>query len=253
MAVLAWNRRDDETWKEYLQLPAYRRDFFWNLKVGNQWITIPKPHLLGVLAGGAERILLSIMGEKHTGEGYAESIKNLLPISNTAQAAGPLKSFLEMAMNWDSFRGKEIIPSWEKNLDLELRKGTRYASGAGQGIANTMNLAGLGVDSRSVDYVLNSMGGWGTITTASTSPNRNLGATSLKSTGLFTETPGTNAQDVQWLLDWAKRRNELNNQNIKQLKELRTAVFEEKNDRIRAEKSKRLREYATRLRGALDK
>jgi hypothetical protein len=37
IAVMLWNRRDDETWKEYLQLPSYRRDFFWNLKVGDSW------------------------------------------------------------------------------------------------------------------------------------------------------------------------------------------------------------------------
>ena len=253
MAILAWNRRDKETWEEYLQLPDYRRDFFWNLKLGNHWITIPKPHLLGVLAGGAERIALSLMGEKHTGDNYATSLGNLLPANSTAQAAGPLKSFLELAMNWDSFRQKNIVPSWEVQRDLDLRKGTAYASQAGQGIANAMKAAGLGVDSRNVDYILNSMGGFGTMATSLTSKNRPIGSGLMRSTGLFTETPGADAKDVLWMLNWSKRRNELNNSDIKELKALRSRVFEEKDPDKRAELSKQLRDYATHLRNVYDK
>ena len=219
IAAMMWNRRDEETWKEYQQLPSYRRDFFWNLKFGDKWLTIPKPHLLGVLAGGAERIINSIMGDPHQSDDFAKNVASNLPVQNAAEVAGPLKAFLELEMNRDTFRNRDIIPPYERDLKLGLRKGAAYASGAGQGITGAINVTGLEIDPRQVDHVLNSMGGFGNLTISATSKNRTLGETAMQATGLISNPPGANARDVQWVIDWAKQNGKLS--EIKDITDLR--------------------------------
>jgi hypothetical protein len=251
LAMMLWNRRDEKTWKEYLQLPAYRRDFFWNLKAGDHWFMIPKPHLLGVLAGGVERMLLGIAGEKGAGEGFGGSLKSTLPVSNVAEAAGPIKTFLELEMNRDTFRHRDIVPSWEADKDLQLREGTQFASGAGRGIAGAINAAGLSVDPRQVDHVLNSLGGWGAIATKATGRNVTPKEVLMSGTGVFTESPGTNAKDVQFVLDWARRKGKLSTSSIRRMQDLRKAVFEAKPEDKEAARV-RLRDFATRLRTRIE-
>jgi hypothetical protein len=252
LAVMLWNRRDDETWKEYLQLPSYRRDFFWNTKVGDSWFIFPKPHLLGVLAGGLERILIgTFMNEPHPMEGLAGSVSNVLPVNSVAESSGPLKTFLELAFNRDTFRNRDIVFSWEKDLNLDLRNGTKFSSGAGQGVAGALNITGLEIDPRQVDHVLKSMGGWGNIAIAETSKNRTQGEVIRQSSGLFTETPGTDAQDVNWVLDWARKHGKISTKEIKHLQELRKAAFEAKTPEEKARTRKAVRLEGTRLRKEL--
>ena len=234
-------------------MPQWRRDFFWNIKVGNQWISIPRPHLLGVLAGGVERIMTPLMGENNSFEGYGKNVLNALPVNNVAELSGPLKTGIELTMNHDTFRNKDIIPWWEKDKKLSLRKGTEFASQAGQGIANALNTTGLTVDSRNVDYILNSMGGFGTMTTGLTSRNRITGQTISKSTGLFTEAPSTNARDVTWVLEWAKQNGKDNDSTVKVLKDLRKAVFETKTAEARAAAAQKLRDFASKMRIQIEK
>ncbi|MGN6266431.1 MAG: LPD38 domain-containing protein, partial [Ginsengibacter sp.] len=48
VALWLWNHRDEETAKEYENLPWYQRDMFSNIKIGdNKWLSIPKPYELG--------------------------------------------------------------------------------------------------------------------------------------------------------------------------------------------------------------
>jgi hypothetical protein len=253
MAVLAYNKSDPERWKEYLQLPQWRRDFFWNIKFGNQWISVPRPHLLGVLAGGVERMLTPLMGEKNSFEGFGGNVLNTMPVNNVAELSGPLKTGIELSMNHDSFRNKDIIPWWEKDKKLSLRKGAEFASGAGKGVATALNVTGLSVDPRQADYIINSMGGLGTMATGLSSKNRLTGQTISKSSGLFTEAPSTNARDVTWVLEWAKQNGKDNDSSIKVLKDLRKRVFETKDAKSRAAASLKLREYATKMRLHIEK
>ena len=253
IAVMLWNRRDEETWKEYLQLPSYRRDFFWNLKVGDHWLMIPKPHLLGVLAGGVERILNSIMGEPHSFDGLGTSLENVMPVNSVAESSGPLKTFLELNMNRDTFRERDIVPSWEKDLDLSLRKGAKYSSGAGQGIAGALNVTGLTIDPRQVDHVLKSMGGWGNIATTATRRNQTLKETAVQSTGLIIESPGTNSEDVNWVLDWARKNGKTSTTRIKRLQALRKQAFEATTPEAKRAAQRAVRLYGTTLRNILDR
>lgn len=254
LGVMMWNRRDEETWQEYLQLPAYRRDFFWNLKVGPYWITIPKPHLLGVLAGGVERAIIRAFGDKRAVEGYGGSLRaGAMPIRDPVEGTGPLKTFLELEFNRDTFRDRDIVPIWERDLKLELRKGTEHASGAGKGIATAVNASGLSIDPRQVDHVLQSYGGLGQIVTGTTRPKQTLSQTALRATGYIADTTGSTARDVQWVLDWAKQNGKLSDKRIRNLQDLRKAALDEKDAGKRDVKNRALRKAATQLRNELDR
>jgi hypothetical protein len=249
IATMLWNRQDKETWEEYQQLPAYQKDFFWNFKVGPYWIRIPKPHELGVMAGGVERAVSRMLGDKNAMEGLAGSATSAAaPISTPVEGTGPLKTMLELEFNRDTFRNRDIIPAWERDLKLDLRKGTKFASGAGRGIADALNVTGLTIDPRQVDYVLGSYGGLGQIATGTTGKNRGLQDAAIKATGLTSDPAGTAARDVQWVIDWAKKNGKLNDAKIEQLQALRKRVLEEKDAGLRDVKSAELRKYATRLR-----
>jgi hypothetical protein len=252
LAVMMWNRRDEETWKEYMQLPSYRRDFFWNLKVGDSWLMFPKPHLLGVLAGGVERLITrTFMQDPHALEGLSKSAANVMPVNSIAESSGPLKTFLELNLNRDTFRNRDIIPAWEKDLNLELRKGTKFASGAGQGIAGALNITGLTTDPRQIDHILKSMGGWGNVAVYATTKNRTIGEVARQSSGLFTETPGTNSEDVNWVLDWARSKGKTSTRKIQTLQDLRKAAFEAAPENKESARSQ-VRQYGTYLRELIE-
>lgn len=254
IAVMLWNLRDEETWKEYLQLPAYRRDMFFNLKVGDHWLTIPKPHLLGVLAGGVERALLrAIDGDPKALEGFGTSFKNAaLPVADFGEASGPLKTFLELEFNRDTFRDRDIVPMWERDLKLELRKNKEHATGAGKGIADTLNVTGLEIDPRQIDHVLRSLGGLGNIVADTTRKDASVGGVAAKSTGFVADVVGTNSRDVQWVFDWAKENGELNELRVQTMRDMRRAVFEAPNREAFVKASAKLRTYATELRESLE-
>lgn len=254
LMTMLWNRRDPETWKEYQQLPTYRRDFFWNIKMGNHWLTIPKPHLLGVLAGGVERLVNSIVGDPHQGDKFGASVSNVLPVSNVVEASGPMKTFLELYLNRDTFRDKDIIPIWERDLEPALRKGRTHASGAGKGIAQALKATGITIDPRQADHVLNSMGAFGNLTVSATREQPNpVSSTILKGTGIVGEPPGTDAADVQWVLDWAKAHGKMGNASVKLLLDMRKRVFTTQDQEERLRRMKALREEGSTLRKMFDK
>jgi hypothetical protein len=250
--LITWaiNQKDDETREEYQQLPAYRKDFFWNFKIGHHWYSIPRPHELGVMAALVERSLNAVFGgDKHAYEGHGKSLINsYFPVGSLAEMTGPLRTALELNFNRDSFRRRDIVPSWEKDLDLELRKGTPTASAAGRGLAAVANVTGLETDPRQWDYLINSYGGWGQMATTVTSDKRTWGEFAGKTVGLQSEVPGSAARDVQWNLEWAKNKGFTNHQLIKDLKKLREDVLNEKNPAARDAKSRTLRAHAIKVR-----
>jgi len=136
---------------EYRQLPAWRRDNFWNFKVGDHWMTVPKPFEQGALGTGVERIIDRVTGNKRALEGYLPSLAKSLSPTDEAMLLGPMKPFIELMTNKDLFRDKNIVPDYEKDLHISLRKGAKRASNLGKWLASMLN-----VDPRQTDFVINS-------------------------------------------------------------------------------------------------
>jgi len=253
LAVMMWNRRDKKTWEEYQQQPAYLRDFFWSFKVGPYWLRVPKPHELGVMAGGVERAIDRMMGDKKALEGYGGSAASAaLPIQNPVEGTGPLKTGIELYLNRDTFRDRDIVPIWERDLNLDLRKGTVHASKAGQGIAHAINLTGMTVDPRQMDYILQSYGGLGQSLTDLTRKDASTGTAALKGTGYVVEPPGSSARDVQWVIDWARHHGKTSTKEIRELQDMRKAIYDTKDIGARSRRAAELRAYAIRLRKEIE-
>jgi hypothetical protein len=152
-----WNAHDDQTMEEYRQLPAWRRDQFYNFRIGNNWLTIPKPFELGVMGAAVERAIDRINGNDKAFEGYNGTVANsLLPVDE-GTLAGPFKAIIESAANYNFFLDRPIVPAWETELDVERRGGKDSASRLG-GILQDM----IGLDARKADHLIQSqLGGLG--------------------------------------------------------------------------------------------
>ncbi len=234
--------------EEYLQLPAWQRDFFWNIKVGNHWLRIPKPHELGVMAGGIERAIDAAMGAKKPFEGYGNSAQSAFtPIGGLAEATGPLKVPLEILFNRDTFRNRNIIPPWEEHLKLDLRKGTEHASGAGKVLGSL-----FGADPRYIDHAFQSFGGLGQSVTDFTSGSMPAGASAMKASGLVTMPPSTQSKDYQWVMDWARENGKTSIKAVKDLKDLVDPVFNAPDSGSADKAAKELRKQATELRKLIE-
>jgi hypothetical protein len=190
--------------KDYEELPAWRRDLFYNIPVGKDlWLVIPKSFEIGVFASGVDRLVSQAMGHEDAFRGYWGSVyKNTLPVG-IDDMVGPMKSLSGILTNYDYFTGKSIIPPYEKKLDLELRKGKKYASRLGQGLG-----ALLQVDPRFVDYAIKNQtgyfGDWG-LRLSDIGKEKTTHPFDITVTGLFRHNPVYDSKDVQHLFELIDR------------------------------------------------
>lgn len=255
LLTLAWNygQGDDER-EEYQQMPAYIRDMFWNFKIGkDRWLRIPKPFEMGAMAAGAERFIEFSLGNDKAFEGTEKSIvTSLLPVKLT-DVAGPYKTELEALMNYNLFRGKAIIPPWEKVLDVERREGADRASRIGKMIAwGVEQIPGAGAtDPRFVDhFFLGHLGGSGRLllNISDTGKPGNFDKTTTSALGVLLNSPGFNARDVTFVLNKAKQQGLSNSKKLRRMRNIMDdlAGAENKSDK---DKFKRLlRREASRVR-----
>ncbi|HJP83006.1 MAG TPA: LPD38 domain-containing protein [Fimbriimonadaceae bacterium] len=152
IAVYAWNRAaGDKNLDEYRQLPAYQRDMFYNLKVGdNIWLKIPKNFEAGVVGASLERSIDAMYGNGEAFEGYGGSLaKSFLPFDEGSIQGYGLSPISEAITNRDSFRDKPIVPQHEDALALELREYDKEASRFG-----VLFQQALGIDARKIDHLV---------------------------------------------------------------------------------------------------
>lgn len=238
---------DDKEREEQRQRPAFRRDFAWSFKVSpNLWLDVPKPYEWGVMASAFERALDQSLGNKNAWEGYPTSLKTaILPVKEE-YLAGSFRPFIEASTNYSWFTGRPIVPTFEANKDLDLRKGTKNASELGQAIQKA-----IGVDARKVDHIVTSLfGGFGRIAAArSSDPGWWLGAAS----GMSSRSPAWEAEDVQWAMDYAERRGIGGRKEFDILRDRLKASSAATTAAERDRKAAEARAYATILRKRYDR
>jgi hypothetical protein len=261
LLIYAWNlARGDDELEEYRQLPAYLRDFFWNLKVGDDlWLRIPKSFEGGVLATGVERLLDRAIGQNPRAfDGYAGSLaKGLLPIDENA-FLGPARVGLELMANHDFFRNASIVPPFEHGKAVESREGAHRATRLGKVIASMAGVAGAEIDPRMADYAVRAqVAGIGKMALRVS----DLGREDQRSktaewgsalTGLFTNSPTYAAQDVQYVLRRAKYLGIEQKGRIKRFRALLREASDATDPREKDELGAQLREEARWLREELE-
>jgi hypothetical protein len=139
--------------KEWQQLPAWRKDLFYNLKIGDdRWLVIPKPFELGVAASLTNRLIdRAILGNENAFEDSSKSIwKSLLPIDDPSKLIGPFISIAEYKGNWSYFYDEHIIPPGDEKRDAD------YARARGSFIGRQIGSL-IDEDPRMIDYLNRSL------------------------------------------------------------------------------------------------
>jgi DNA repair protein RadC len=252
--ALAVARGEDDL-EEYRQLPAYLRDFFFNIKIGpDNWLRIPKSFEYGVAATAFERALDRANGNKNAFDGLAPDVfKVLVPIEPSALIGGPFKSLVEQYANYDFFRGRPIIPPTDVGKAVELRKNTEHASRFGRAAQEL-----FGIDGRRTDFFVSStFGGVGQLALNATDIGRadeNGEPLTWARTvsGVLATSPAGNSEDVAWVEKRAQYLGLSQNRAVRELRAMKSAYFNARGSRARDEAARELRGEAARVRTLLE-
>jgi len=125
-SILLWMANHDDP--DYQDLPQWRKDLFWHIKVNGTYYPIPKPFEIGLIFGtGTERFLDYYFDkdpkaiEKFKDAVTVQSFKGLVPFPDI------LKPFFEAKNNRSFFFDRPIIPAGLENVPSEYQY-TDYTS-----------------------------------------------------------------------------------------------------------------------------
>lgn len=150
MALWFLNRDDDQ----YKELPGWRRRFFMNVKVGGQYIPIPRASFVDVFFGGFAEETANALYQKENlpappgllSEGLGGTIAKLMPTA--------FKVPLELKYNYDSFRGRPIV---DENTVGKLKpedQAYQYTSGIAKWLGEWKKWSPI-----KIDYAANNLTG----------------------------------------------------------------------------------------------
>jgi hypothetical protein len=119
---------DDER-EEYLELPTWRRMLAWNIKMGDNWLSIPKPFAPGQLFATIPEMLMidGFKGDKPEVENMGREVVmgmlgSLTPVDNLGSVMPPLLKYsIENMTNYNFFTGRSIYPEWMDRLEPSER------------------------------------------------------------------------------------------------------------------------------------
>jgi hypothetical protein len=143
---------DDER-EEYLNIPQWVRDTHWVYKVGGNWQRIPKPFAPGYIFGTLPEKFMTWSHQNNNPVGksiYEEVLAGMwMSLSPVSDATGllppPAKVGLEIATNWNFYRGQAIYPDYLDDLEPELRA-TPYTSETARVLGEKFNVSPANVD-----------------------------------------------------------------------------------------------------------
>ena len=238
--------QDDDDKEEYESLPAYQRDMFYNIKVGdNKWLVIPKPFELGLPGAAVDRMLSAATGKKDAFDGYAGSVlKSFLP--DESAIAGPGKIATELMTNYDFFKEKAIVPSYENNLKLSLRD-TEAASRAGKVLQKTIGWGDSRMDARKWDHFIQSQFSYFGKTALKLSDigrDDSRNKFDLSDLGFFKGSPAYNSAVSMDVQKAASEYGLTSSSEYKAFKSASEAYFDAKGDKAKDAAAKSLRETA---------
>lgn len=236
------NSSDEDTKKRYLQLPDWRRDLFYNIPIPGTdwWITWPKPFESGLVASSVGRSLdyYLLDDKKAFGNKYWWwLLENMSPINPALITMQSPLWFSQLAANYDQFRGAPIVPMYEEEKAVELRKGTKTASRLGQLI---QGITGDNVDARKIDFAIkNQFGYFGDLVLRSS----NIASGDVKSykfdlslSRLLRKDSPSSSKDVEWVYDFATKYGFVQKPEIKNL----TKKLQEYRDMPKSEEKRKL-------------
>jgi hypothetical protein len=124
-AILYSLNHDDP---EYKALPPWRKDLFWNAPLGSGerhgWVTIPKPHLYGLLGGSLLERGLEWF-EKKDPSGFKDFSEKLLQAALPGQSGLPTPTIATAIGEWwankSAWTGQATVPESRKEFPPEMQ------------------------------------------------------------------------------------------------------------------------------------
>lgn len=128
-AMFLWWLNHDEEW--YQDLPEWRKSVYFNFKLGDQIISIPKPFELGVMFGSVPEAIADSMVSRgmpvdagtllrDTFLGYLDGPAALLPAF--------LRPLIEGQFNYNAFFGRRLTPEWVEKGRVPEEQATFYTT-----------------------------------------------------------------------------------------------------------------------------
>lgn len=244
--VLEWllSRANDDDKNEYEQLPAYQRDMFYNFKVGpDKWLSVPAPFELSLPGAAVNRTMSKLSGNQSAFEGYGGSVSNSF-LPDESAMAGPLKTLVETATNYDFFRDKPIVPPEEDKLALALRN-TKQASRVSQVLQDLTN-----TDARYWDHILESQLSYYGKTAVKASDLGREGSRhqfDLSDLGFFKQSPAYNSAIATTVIRMASEYGLTSTPEYKRFREAADAYFAAKGSVARDKAAANLRRTAEEI------
>jgi hypothetical protein len=120
---------DDDQKEEYLNAPAYQRDMYFRIPIGDRWLFIPRPFELATITAISQRLTDRILlgDENAFTPDFFKSIAHLISPVDVAGLFGGYGGVVAALFNYDFFRQKNIIPPGDVGLTVASRN-TEYAS-----------------------------------------------------------------------------------------------------------------------------
>lgn len=126
-ATLLWLLNKDEDW--YQDLPDWRKVGYFNMKLGDQIVSVPKPFEAGTVFASMPEIMLDhLFGKNPAGmraamgsvAGPYLEVGNLIPAF--------LKPIMEVSMNQNLFTGRPLTPEWIARSSPPEEQSTFYTT-----------------------------------------------------------------------------------------------------------------------------
>ena len=139
-SLALWFINKDEEW--YQDLPDWRKVNYWNVKMGDEIMSIPKPFEAGTLFGTLPEILLDHQVENANPASlkvaagvalgsYMEGIGSFMPAF--------LRPLVETTANYDFFRGRPLTPEWIARSQKSENQSTFYTTATARLLSGAIN------------------------------------------------------------------------------------------------------------------
>jgi hypothetical protein len=128
-SLFLWWMNHDEEW--YQDLPEWRKSIYFNFKIGDQVVSIPKPFEVGVLFGSIPEAAADSLYKdgnpvdagtllRDTFLGYLDGPAALLPAF--------LRPLIEGKFNYNAFFGRRLTPEWIERGRVPEEQATFYTT-----------------------------------------------------------------------------------------------------------------------------
>lgn len=137
-----WWLNKDEDW--YKNLPDWQKYAFWNFKIGDNIVRLPKPFEWGYLFGAIPEGVANSIYQKNP-KYYKDATKETVSAMLPDVVPALVKPAVESYFNWDIFRDRPIVSESQKGL-LPEQQFTPYTSGVAKEAGKILNVSPSKID-----------------------------------------------------------------------------------------------------------